>query len=73
MKTSLLMILVVGICGLLFSGYLSYMELFAEGCGIGCSDSGSGLLFGVPVCVYGFIMYLSIVIMCIFGLFKRSS
>lgn len=53
-KNALKSILVISIAGLLFSGYLSYGELFLKSCPVG----GCSVLLGVPVCVYGFVMYL---------------
>jgi hypothetical protein len=52
-RTALLIIFIVSICGVLFSGYLSYSELFAKTCPIG----GCQYVLGAPSCVYGFIMY----------------
>ncbi len=53
LKNALKSILVISIAGLLFSGYLSFGELFLKSCPVGgCSN-----LLGVPVCVYGFVMY----------------
>ncbi|MEK6859589.1 MAG: hypothetical protein AABX54_02130 [Nanoarchaeota archaeon] len=54
--------MVISIAGMLFSGYLSYGELIRKTCSLGgCSSLG-----GIPVCVYGFIMYLIvfIILMC---------
>jgi len=52
---------VISIMGVLFSGYLSYYELFAPGgCGeaiISCGTKPFDIA-NVPACVYGFIMYL---------------
>ena len=63
-QTSLAIILIISIAGLLFSGYLSYSEIFRKSCPLGgCSN-----LLGFPVCVYGFIMYLLIFIISILGL-----
>ena len=68
-RTALQIILVISILGLLFSGYLSYLELFGGGCtgAVSCPLKGSALL-GLPVCVYGFIMYLVIFVVVILGL-----
>ncbi len=67
-QTSLIIILVISIAGLLFSGYLSYSELFMKSCPIGgCSN-----LLGFPVCVYGFIMYLLVFIISIIGIKSRN-
>jgi uncharacterized membrane protein len=60
-------ILIISIVGILFSGYLSYTELFAGKCAIGgCSYVGS-----IPACVYGFVMYLVVFIISLLGLKKR--
>lgn len=64
-------ILGIGIAGLLFSGFLSYQELFAGGCEFGCTAGEAGKLLGIPVCVYGFVMYLSIVVVSSLSLVKR--
>jgi len=66
---ALKIILVISIAGLLFSGYLSYTELIVGACGIGgCSN-----MFGLPVCVYGFGMYLLVFIVSILGITKESA
>jgi len=65
-QTSLKIILWISILGLLFSGYLSYGELFAKKCyavslGLGqCTN-----VAGIPACVFGFVMYLVILIITI--------
>lgn len=64
-KTSLKIILILSILGMLFSGYLSYTELFSDVCSLGCSKVGS-----VPACVYGFIMYLIVFVVAVLGLRK---
>lgn len=73
---ALRIIFFISIAGLLFSGYLSYMELFAEG---GCSDAivSCGTkdfsLLGLPACVYGFVMYLLIFSITAAALFIKPS
>jgi uncharacterized membrane protein len=64
-RTSLKTILIFSLAGMLFSGYLSYTELFAKYCAIGDSCTS---VSGVPACVYGFIMYLIVFIISIIGL-----
>ena len=60
-KTALKIIFFFGIAGLLFSGYLSYYELFVPG---GCSQAivscgtKNVTIANLPACVYGFFMYL---------------
>ncbi len=58
--TGLRAIAVLAAAGLLFSGYLSYNELFAGAAA--CGVPGGGLIFGLPACVYGFFMYLLVLI-----------
>jgi uncharacterized membrane protein len=63
--TALKVILVIAIGGMLFSGYLSYGELIQQTCVLG---GGCSSLFGIPVCVYGFVMYTLVLIVSILGL-----
>jgi len=54
----------ISIAGVLFSGYLSYTELFAKTCPFGgCSN-----LLGLPVCVYGLVMYLAVFVVSLLGI-----
>jgi len=69
-QTSLIIILIISIAGLLFSGYLSYGELFQKSCPLG-SCTASPIL-GLPVCVYGFFMYLLVFIISILGLKNKN-
>lgn len=68
-KTSLKIIFWIAIAGMLFSGYLSYGELFAKTCyatalGMGTCTNAAG----IPACVYGFFMYLIVFVISILGL-----
>jgi uncharacterized membrane protein len=67
-ETALKAILVISIAGILFSGYLSYMEIFAGKCALGgtCSSVAS-----IPACVYGFVMYLVVFVISLLGLKKK--
>jgi hypothetical protein len=65
--TALRTILIIGIAGLLFSGYLSAKEIFWE-CS-SCSLASADGIFGIPVCVIGFFMYLLIVAIATLGIF----
>jgi hypothetical protein len=65
--TALRTILIIGIAGLLFSGYLSAKEIFWE-CS-SCSLASADGIFGTPVCVIGFFMYLLVVGVAVLGLF----
>lgn len=67
-QLALQIILVISIAGLLFSGYLSYTELFQKVCAFGgCQD-----LLGLPVCVYGFIMYLAVFVLSLLGIKSKK-
>jgi len=66
-ETALKTILVISIVGILFSGYLSYSELLKGFCALGtCSN-----VWGIPACVYGFIMYLVVFVIALLGLKGR--
>ena len=72
MKPLLILILVVASGGLAFSGYLSYRELFAVAPVAQCTPIGEpGTMFGAPPCIYGFFMYLAIVVMTAFARLRR--
>lgn len=73
-RKALLAIGIIALGGLLFSGYLSYNELFAVGCNLNYISCGSrtGPIFGLPACVYGFFMYLTVFIICVFGLAHKT-
>ncbi len=68
MKRALQSILGLSLFGVLFSGYLSYEELFG-GTAMSCPAPGApGTIFGYPACVYGFFMFLTVAILAAFGL-----
>jgi hypothetical protein len=69
-QLSLTIILIISILGILFSGYLSYGELVKGTCPLG-SCSAKPLL-GLPVCIYGFVMYLIVFVIAILG-FKSKN
>ena len=70
--TSLKAILVTAVVGMLFSGYLTYQEFFAEG-EQSCDVIGaSGTIFGYPPCVYGFFMYVIVSLLAWLGLKKAN-
>lgn len=72
-KTSLKIVLIIAIAGLIFSGYLSFTELFAGFCGASQLGLGSCTkVQGIPACVFGFVMYLIILIITILGLIQRE-
>jgi uncharacterized membrane protein len=71
-ETALKLILVIAILGMAFSGYLSYTELFAGFCGAAKLGMGNCTnVFQIPACVYGFVMYLIVLIIAILGLKEK--
>ena len=68
MKRALQVILGISSFGLIFSGVLTYHELFGQAA-LTCPAPGApGTVFGYPACVYGFFMYLLITAIAIGGL-----
>jgi hypothetical protein len=58
----------LSVAGTLFSGVLSYRELFGA-TALACPAPGApGTLLGYPACVYGLFMYLLLVAVAAFGL-----
>ncbi|MDD5710557.1 MAG: hypothetical protein PHV43_00430 [Candidatus Colwellbacteria bacterium] len=72
--TALKTILSISLFGALFSGYLSYQEIFKETTEeAGCNPIGApGTVFGYPACVYGFFMYLLVALVSFLGLKKKK-
>lgn len=67
MKRALQVVLVLAGCGIAFSGVLVYREVFAGAPACGAAAGGTKIL-GLPVCVYGFAMFLAIAISAALGL-----
>jgi hypothetical protein len=68
MKRALTLILAISVFGTLFSGVLTYGELFGEQA-LSCPSPGApGTVLGYPACVYGFFMYLAIGTVAALGL-----
>jgi uncharacterized membrane protein len=67
-QTSLKIILIISIAGILFSGYLSYAEIFQKLASFCPSGICGNQIAGIPVCIYGLIMYLIIFTLSILGL-----
>lgn len=66
-RRALQIILAISLFGVLFSGTLTYRELF--GTAARCPSPGApGTIFGYPACVYGFFMYLWLSVVAAFGL-----
>ena len=71
--TALIVILCIAIAGLLFSGYLTYGEVFAKICyatelGMWACNNVAWL----PACVYGFGMYVAITVFSVVGLVSKK-
>ena len=58
MKRALQIILGISLFGVVFSGVLSYREVFGQTAAVCPSPGAPGTVFGYPACVYGFFMYL---------------
>lgn len=75
-KTALKVILIISIAGILFSGYLSYLELFSPtGCSLSPISCGTTnfTIASLPACVYGFVMYAVVFVISILGLAKKEA
>lgn len=73
-KTALKIIALFSFAGVLFSGTLSYRELFLGACQLGFVGCGvnTGKILGLPSCVYGFFMYLLVFIVSVLGLRSKK-
>ena len=69
-SNSLKIILIISIVGVLFSGFLSYRELFLGECAVGVISCGVNTppIFGLPACVYGLVMYTLVLTFSVLGL-----
>ncbi|MFA6197764.1 MAG: vitamin K epoxide reductase family protein [Patescibacteria group bacterium] len=75
LSTALKVTLVFGLGGVIFSGYLSYYNIWGSGCEhafISCGGAKAVKIFGQPTCVYGFFMFLITAILSLIGLAKSS-
>lgn len=62
----------VALFGLGFSGVLSYREVFGKTAAVCPAPGAPGTVFGYPACVYGFFMYLALVIIAALGIWASS-
>ncbi|PIS40397.1 MAG: hypothetical protein COT26_03480 [Candidatus Kerfeldbacteria bacterium CG08_land_8_20_14_0_20_43_14] len=64
------------LAGTALSGYLSYVNLFSQGCTnsfLSCSGgAGPVKIFGVPNCVYGFFMFAVVLLLALLALKKEN-
>jgi len=67
-KNALLTILIISVAGILFSGYLSYGELFNGTCSAtSFVHCGSWSFADLPACVYGLVMYTAVFSISLLG------
>jgi len=71
-QTALKALFWVSLAGALFSGYLSYTEIFQQVCALGALGTCSTTVFSVPSCVYGLVMYLVGLIISILGIKSKK-
>ncbi len=71
-QRALQIILTVSVFGLVFSGVLTYREVFGHAAATCPSPGAPGTVFGYPACVYGFFMYLLITGVAVAGLHAKS-
>lgn len=65
--------------GALLSGYLTYWNVFGPSCHVGplswlvsCGGPGKVLIFGLPTCVYGFAMFVSVFVLSLVALLRKA-
>lgn len=68
-KNALKTILIISLLGMIFSGYLSYSEIFTKSCAL---SGGCTSVSGIPACIYGFVMYLVVFIISLLGLKNKQ-
>lgn len=68
-------IAVISFGGMLFSGVLSYRELFLGQCQLSFVRCGiaTGPILGLPACVYGFLMYSLVFLVSLFGISAKKA
>lgn len=68
-RNILIIIFVLSLSGAIFSGTLSYMEIF--GSTASCPAVGApGTIFGYPACIYGFGMFVLLTIISAVGVWR---
>ncbi len=75
MKSALIAVVIVAIAGIIFSGYLSYYNLWGPGCSKAIISCGPKpvKIFGIPQCVYGFFMFLITGILAVVAMVRGQS
>jgi len=67
---NVVLLFILSIGGILFSGYLSGVKLFTEGCAF---NESCPYFLGYPACYYGFVMFLLLTIFSYMLFFGKSS
>ena len=67
-QTALKTLFWISLAGVLFSGYLSYTEIFQQVCALGPLGTCNTKVFAIPSCVYGLAMYIAGLIVSIIGM-----
>ena len=73
MKRALQVVLAISLMGVVFSGTLSYRELFAGAPSCSAAAGATGMVFGLPACVFGLVMYLLLTAVAAIGLYSERS
>jgi hypothetical protein len=75
MKRALGWIFAISLFGVVFSGTLTYRELFGTTAAVCPSPGAPGTVFGYPACVYGLLMYVILALISGTALYggRRSS
>jgi len=72
-QSALRIVFALSMAGVVFSGVLTYRELFGTGA-LSCPAPGApGTIFGYPACVYGFVMFVAIAVISGFGLMRTDA
>ena len=74
-KTALIIILILSVLGLLFSAYFAYYDTWGKGCVetvIECPEEGGDIVSDVPICLYGLVINLLVIIFSLLGLLGKG-
>ena len=72
-RRALQIVFTLSLIGTAFSGTLTYREVFGPSA-MSCPSPGApGTILGYPACVYGFFMFLAILLFSGMGLFTRPN
>jgi uncharacterized membrane protein YhaH (DUF805 family) len=69
LSNSAFIVFLLAIAGALFAGYLSFSKLVLQTCAL---NEGCNYLLGIPTCVYGFVLFVIILVLAWMRLQARS-